>query len=84
MTTNKRKWTYWHKVVAIDPKDHGSFKVDEIFGSSHRHSKEWPMWTKERGFFTAAIIQYLGKLPYDLHETNPDEAIRRIEAKEWD
>ena len=84
MSNPKRKWTYWHRVVSVDKTDHGNFKVGQIFGSSSRHQREWQQWNKKRGFYIAATIDYLGKLPYDLHEKDPKEAMRRIDAGEWD
>ncbi len=79
----KRKWTYWYKVIDVDSKDHGSFEVGQIFGGNKRHGLEWNSWSKERGFYIMARIQYLGKLPFDLHEKDPKEAMRRIDAGEW-
>jgi hypothetical protein len=80
----KRKWTYWYKVTWVDPKNHGNFKVGQIIGLHDRHQKDWPMWKKTRGFFVAARLQYLGKLPCDLEITDPKEAGRRIAAGGWD
>ena len=84
MTNPKRKWTYWHKVITVDEKDPGTFEVGQIFGSSSRHEREWHGYTKERGFNLMATIAYLGKLPYDLHEKDPAEATRRIEAGQYE
>lgn len=79
---NRRKWTYWHVVTEVlDSKAYSSKKGD-IVGLESVH-KEWPSWSKEKGFFISARFKYLGKLPVDLHETDPAEATRRIEAKEW-
>lgn len=79
---SRRKWTYWHIVEEVlDPVAYTS-KVGTIVGLDSIH-KEWQSWSSKKGFFVSARFKYLGKLPVDLHETDPKEATRRIEAREW-
>lgn len=79
---SRRKWTYWHIVEEVlDPVAYTS-KKGTIVGLEEIH-KEWQSWSKEKGFFVSARFKFLGKLPVDLHETDPKEAGRRIKAGEW-
>lgn len=79
---SRRKWTYWHIVEEVlDPIAYTS-KKGTIVGLDYIH-REWQSWSKERGFFVSARFKYLGKLPFDLHETDPKEAGRRIKEGEW-
>jgi hypothetical protein len=83
-TAHNRKWTYWHKVVEVDRKNPQNFKVGQILGMSEKHQKDWMAYDKEtRGFYVAARLEYLGRLPYQLEESDPKEAYRRITAGEW-
>ena len=51
--------------------------MDEVTKDWHGHDD------KIKGFYVKASFALLGKLPYNLHETNPAEAHRRINAREW-
>jgi hypothetical protein len=81
---HNRRWTYWHKVVEVDGKNPQNFKIGQIFGMAEKHQKEWMAYDKDtRGFYVAARLEYLGRLPFSLEETDPKEAYRRITAGEW-
>lgn len=81
---HNRKWTYWHKVVEVDKENPQNFKVGEIIGMSEKHQTEWMAYNEgTRGFYVAARLEYLGRLPYILEEIDPKEAYRRITDKDW-
>jgi hypothetical protein len=79
--TAKRKWTYWHKCTYADTCE--SMRVNDVVGMDEP-TKEWSGHSDElKGFYVKARFVLLGKLPFNLHETDPEEANRRIKECEW-
>ena len=81
---SKRKWTYWHRCIWVH-RDHkkDSTKVGDVVGIDEP-TEEWHWHSdKIKGFYVKVKFELLGKLPYNLHETDPAEASRRIVAGEW-
>jgi hypothetical protein len=78
----KRKWTYWHRCIFAH-KSCENMKVGDIVGMDEI-TKEWHGHdAKLKGFFVKARFELLGKLPHDLHETDPKEASLRIKTGDW-
>jgi hypothetical protein len=83
MMATKRKYTYWHRVIMVDRRKSCSFKVGDVVGLERITHEFSGHDAKSTGFYTMVLFEFLGKLPRDLHETDPSEASRRINAGEW-